>query len=281
MTEFVVDPYVILSILDHHMRRPEDAEHVRGFLIGSKGKGIVRITNFVPTLSGGDFAELTLRTCPGQQLLGWYSTNPTLATEVDRATSYQTFLAVHTPTEADPTVGIKGFELKKLSVAGNDIRTFLPVQCTVAATSAPGAVAVDHIVRSLMPEVADASDPAAVPSTTSSTSASASAKSQSSDVFIEFQQLRKNLITASQYCGRAAEGKIAGDAELGRKLSSTLLSDLNVLSASSTLDKDIETMTQDSLMLSYVMKLLARKVTELRRTYHEQLEGLVAADQAQ
>lgn len=283
-----MDPFVVLSILDHHMRRPEEAEHVSGFLIGSKGKGVMRVSNFVPTLKDSTFIELTLRTCPGQSAIGWYTTNPTLEDERDRLGGMQVFLAVHTPDEAHPSIAVRAFELERLVVGGHDIRSFRPVACTVAATSAPGSVAVDTIVRTLFPDVADASDPSAVPSVAiapkpaAGAAAAAVASTSSgvnSDVFVEFQQLRRNLKTASDYCARAAEGKIAGDPELGRKLSATLLADLSVLSASSSLDADIETTTQDSLMLSYVMKLLARKVTELRRTYHEQLESLVSEEQ--
>ena len=265
--QVVVDPYVVLSILDHHQRRSDDSDQVRGLVIGKKGKGVVRITNFVPTMSDLSFVELTLRSCPGDSTLGWYATDPTLATEIDRAPGTQLFIGVQTPDAANPTIDVKAFQVDKLSVDGHDIRAFRPVPCEVAATTAPCSVAVDTIVRQVAPEVATASDPSVVSTT-----------SEDSEVFAEFQQLRRNLKTAQAYCAAAADGKVAGDAALGRTLSSTLVADLNALSMAPNLSRDIETTSQDSLMLSFVMKLLAQKVSGLRDTYHDTLSGLTAGE---
>ena len=273
----IVDPFVALSILDHHQRRPADDDQVHGLLFGSKGKGIIKITNFVPSMtdaeSQGQLAQLTLRCCPGDSLMGWYATDPTLSSEVDRAAALSLFLAVHLPNEDSTALSFKAFQVDKLTIAGVEgIRSFREAPCEVGATTATGGVAVDAITRKLCPEIANATDPSAVPSVSSSSSSGAAADPAT---FAEFQQLRRNLKQASEYCKKASEGKIPGDASLGRRLSSTLLSDLNVLSLSPNLDRDIETTAQDSLMLSYIMKLLAQKVAELRLNYHETLEELV------
>lgn len=276
----VIDPYVALSILDHHQRRGDEENQVRGILLGSKAKGMLKITNFVPTLSDGAFLELTQRCCPGDSTLGWYATDPNLASEVDRAPNTRLFVAIHLPTETHPSISFKAFHVEKITVAGREIRSFREAPCEVAATSAPSAVAVDTIVRQLCPEVADAADPSAVPSvsgtsTTNNNSKGASKVSSSDAAFAEFQQLRRNLKQAQLYCEKAADGKISGDAGFGRRLSATLLSDLNTLALAPNLDADIENTAQDSLMLSYIMKLLAQKVAQLRTNYHETLEDLI------
>lgn len=278
----IVDPFVALSILDHHQRRPADDDQVHGLLFGSKGKGIIKITNFVPSMTDAEsqaqLVQLTLRCCPGDSLRGLYATDPTLSSEIDRAALLDLFLAVHLPTEDSPTISFKAFQVDRLTIGGvSDLRSFREAPCEVAATSATGSVAVDAITRKLCPEVANSTDPATVPSITSDS------KKQAGDpaAFAEFQQLRRNLKQASEYCKKASEGKINGDANLGRRLSSTLLSDLNVLSLSPNLDKDIEIAAQDSLMLSYIMKLLAQKVAELRMNYHETLEELVGVSSAE
>jgi len=265
----LIDPFVALSILDHHQRRGPDEEQVHGALLGTKGKGVIKITNFIPSLKDTELSELTRRTCPADAWMGWYATEPTLSTEVDRSTNTSLFVAVHLPTEQHPTVAFKAFQVEYVRVAEQSIRTFREAPCEVAATSAPSAVAVDTIVRQLCPTEASTSDPSAV-----------SSISTDKPTFAEFEQLRRNLKQAQQYCAKAAEGKIAGDANFGRKLSSVLLSDLNTLSLAPNLDRDIEITAQDSLMLSYIMKLLAQKVSELRMNYHETLEDLtnVAAE---
>lgn len=263
----LVDPFVALSILDHHQRRGPDEDQVRGALLGTKGKGVIKITNFIPSLADAALSDLTLRTCPQDSWMGWYATEPTLSSEVDRSPNTSLFLAVHLPTEEFPSVAFKAFQVEYVSVADQKVRTFREAPCEVAATSAPSAVAVDTIVRQLCPNEASASDPSAVSSITTDKPA-----------FAEFQQLRRNLKQAQLYCAKASEGKIEGDATFGRKLSSTLLSDLNTLSLSPNLDRDIETTAQDSLMLSYIMKLLAQKVSELRMSYHETLEDLTNID---
>ena len=275
----VIDPYVALSILDHHQRRGDEEEQVRGLLLGAKVKGMLRITNFVPTLADAELLDLTLRCCPGDTVLGWYATEPTLASEADRATGMPLFVGVHLPSEANPTIAVRAYQVDKLSIAGNVVRAFREAACEIAATSTPSAVAVDTIVRQLCPDVADASDPAAVPSVSSSISNANSSSSNNNaareSAFAEFQQLRRNLKQAQLYCAQAAEGKFNADAGFGRKLSWALQTDLNTLALSPNLDSDIEQTAQDSLMLSYIMKLLAQKVAKLRQNYHETLEDLV------
>lgn len=88
---------VVLSIVDHHMRKPQGSHRVIGTLLGvSHGNGVVEITSSyaVPHVEkdsevaiGKEFnskmKQLFAKSHPGEQVVGWYSTSQNPSVLVD------------------------------------------------------------------------------------------------------------------------------------------------------------------------------------------------------
>ena len=68
-----LDPYVALSILDHHQRRGVDKDRVEGVLLGSTVKSTIQIRGYVPSLSNKFFQSIS-RLSPKDLVVGWYVT---------------------------------------------------------------------------------------------------------------------------------------------------------------------------------------------------------------
>jgi len=264
-----LDPYVAMSILDHHMRRGPEESRAVGLLLGRVVKNTVLVRNFVPTVDP-NLVVLTQRASPEDLGVGWYATglaegdeDAAMTAKVSGAANANTFVFLHCqlPTEADVGISFRAFVQAKLTLSSREECTcFRSIPCNVVSLDNASNVLLDTFVHQLYPDVATASDPARLPATTPGT-----------EVFAELQQISKNLGTAKAYVKDVIAKKRPGDAATGRALTDALTGGAPGLGGvtEAELQAAAGEKMKDVLMLQYLAKML-----------HKQLATLEAAAEA-
>ena len=261
MQRVTIDPHVALSIVDHHMRRADDADRVTGVVLGSTVKGHGDIRSFTPSFDV-NMITLTQRACPNDLAVGWYATGfsaEDLASHVKllNKISHPYFISVQLPCKEKPEIAFKCFVLATVNLSGGDeTKVFREIPCTVASSDNATNVALDTMVSLAFPEVAAASDPTRVSATNFGAHA-------------ELDQIRANLKTSLAYVDDVIAGKREGDKLVGRALSEAMMANraeqgAPTEEASGADETGVSQAMQDAMMLKYMSAVVDQQLKTLR-----------------
>lgn len=259
-SEIILDPFVLLSILDHSMA--VDSDRAEGLLLGSIVGNNIEVRNCVPALRVIEADMKTVRAMsPRDMVNGWYSTKVDAerdAVEMTRLAeiiSRPLYLAVTLPT---PTSQLAFRAFLRVSVAmqaSSECKVWKEVPVKIRTSANESMIAIDTFVRTFFPTVATASHPTVVPST-----------GNRENPYVHLQQINTNLRTTKAYIDAVVSGKLKGDPVLGRELL-TLLSRysqqrrmLGEGKGSVTLT---EAKTEDALMLQCIARTVQQAVSRL------------------
>jgi hypothetical protein len=266
MNRVVVDPYVAMGILDHHMRRPDVAEQeagkapvldrVSGVIMGSHVKNELYVRNFSQTFDHQTMSLLQ-RSAPGELGVGWYTTQfhtddieGVHKNVINAGMKRPTILVAYLPTEKQTEVTFRAFQTVTVAVGESDksVTALKEIPCVIEAVDNATNVAIDTVVAQIYPETARASDPARLP-----------ASSPAADPFAELVTIRKNLVVAREYVNDATKGKRKVSKATLRAISELLVTNRVAAASSSAVQEKM----QDVLMLQYLATALEQQVSKL------------------
>jgi len=247
----VIHPVVVLSILDHHIRRNE-GHRVIGTLLGVNNDGIIEIKSSfpVPHTEGDQIGiepeflntmlELHHRVSPKDVIVGWYATGG----EIDDATlMFHEFYGkkinqppVHVLIDTNLTeysLNVRAFY--SMPVAFNDKpfgSQFLPLPIDVQALDAEK-IGVDTLMKTRNGDHRVLSD--------------------LENLEVSLGKVQSLLDTIHDYTSKVLENKIEGDSNIGRIVASAL-AQLPKIDAPSY-DKIFNNSIQDLLLIVYLADL--------------------------
>lgn len=291
-SDIEVHPLVLLSVLDHHTRRPEGAGRVIGTLLGSKVGGSVEITNCfaVPHAERGDevaigkdfnrqMLALHLRANRKERVVGWYATalpdertdgddngaSPNFKCVADTSSLIHEFYAGECE-EHDPVhvvldtslangdcVALKAYRSTPVQIKGEPLANlFHEIRLGVKATDGEK-ICVDHMIRQQERE----DHTGLTTLTTNHDSDDSTAQLQRS-----MAKLYDMLEQASDYVDGVVDGTVAAPSsadKIGRRLADTLSSIPKI--RPDVFDKMFNDSLQDLLMVTYLSNITRTQLT--------------------
>jgi len=247
-----VHPVVIVSILDHFIRRNE-GHRVIGTLLGTNNDGAIEIRNCFPvphtegTEVGVDMdfhnnmLELHHRVSPKETIVGWYATGGELNENSAIIHEYFVKKLNHSPIHLNVdtnltncTMTTKAYTNVTVTLNEKQLGTqFLPVPCDVISLDSEK-IGVDTLLRA-------------------KAESTRGLLSDLESLETSIRRLQNLIDSVSEYVNRVLEGKLDGDANVGRFLASSI-SALPKIDPP-TLEKMFNNSIQDLLLVVYLANL--------------------------
>jgi len=270
-----IHPVVLLSALDHYMRRNENQEFVIGCLLGMNSEGIIEIKNSFPVPHTQnptskkhevnlDFLSsmLTLhqKAYPKEIVVGWYSTGTSL--NEDSVIIHELFSRdMQSPTvhlTIDTTLigsglGIKAYTLNSLQLPGSEkplASQFQPLKLEIESADAEKS-AIEFLLRSKTPG-----------------ESRSALTSEIENVEVVISQVQNQLESILEYTQKILNGETVTNPSIGRFLSNTIFSLPKIDQA--VYEKTFNDSLQDLLMVMYLSNLVK---TQLSITEKLQLQS--------
>ncbi|KAF5393171.1 hypothetical protein D9757_001296 [Collybiopsis confluens] len=281
-TNITIHPVALFSILDHYLRRKDDQDRVIGTLLGTRTTGTDPDTSSetVTIEVCSSFAvlhsetseqvavdmdyhrtmyELHHKVSPKEIIVGWYSTGSNLNTysaliqnfySQETAPHQAIHVSLDTGVEPGQPAGVKGYISSPVGVfpkAENCVFVPIPVELRFRDSERSG---VNLLTQAAL---------SATPSTSSSGPDSTDAHPSTSLDVLESTLLNVSsmLDRVLTYVKSVLDGKVAGDAAVGRYLMDTLGTNVDDLIGGGNSEKGgFNARLQDTLMLSYLANLV-------------------------
>jgi len=247
----VIHPVVIISVLDHHIRRNE-GERVIGTLLGVVNDGVVEIRNCFPVLHSeadqvcvdmdfqNNMMELHHRVSAKEGIVGWYSSSADIdETSVmihdfygKRLTNPPVHVTVDTNL-TNYTMSVKAYTSTAITFNEKSLGSqFLPVPLEIGAFDAEK-IGVDVLMKTQ--------------------NGDHNLLTELESLQVSLEKLDSMLNTVSDYVNKVLEDKVEGDSSVGRFLAATV----SVLPKidPSTLEKIFNNNVQDLLLIVYLANL--------------------------
>lgn len=281
-------PVAVASILDHHLRRPRDADRneqdrVIGTLMGTRSEtGHVNVLSsfgvpfgevegklLLDTDSLRQQLEIVVKAQPRLQVVGWYATHPELNSwtplihdEFASLSSTSSPSAALT-TSASPvhlTLDVKTLQTKAysssklgLSVDASSNRTFVPLKTELKVEHSEHS-GLEVLTRYAQPSIRT------TPDKDSQSQPQQASTAQFVAPLVSLQgmltEVSKMLDTILNYVKQVNEGAIQGDAKIGRYLLETLASVPMATSSKAQFEEDFNSHLADLLMVSYLANVV-------------------------
>jgi translation initiation factor 3 subunit F len=261
-----IHPAVLLSVLDHYIRRNEDQIRVIGTLLGymDEVNDCVVVTNCFAVKHSDkkdevflDMAspmpELHKRVNPKESIVGWYATSMDGVSIVDSSSLIHEYYAtqcsdpVHLVIDTAMTgdhVGIKAFISNPLSVAGIGLATVFRQITAELETSEPERICLDRMMSGIS-------------LSNNKESESVESLSEMAQEMESLEGSMKRLLgmieSASSYVDKVVAGELEADDETGRRIADTLASVPRI--RPEVFDRVFNDNLQDLLMVSYLSSL--------------------------
>eukprot|EP01108_Squamamoeba_japonica_P006401 TRINITY_DN5185_c0_g1_i2.p2 TRINITY_DN5185_c0_g1~~TRINITY_DN5185_c0_g1_i2.p2 ORF type:complete len:324 (+),score=185.19 TRINITY_DN5185_c0_g1_i2:42-1013(+) len=286
-----VHPVVVFNVVDHHSRRPEEAERVIGALLGvvsPSGEVDVRDSFPVPHTEDGKVAvdmqyhrtmlALQQRASPNLQVVGWYSSTALVDSKsvmfhgffVRECAAPPIHVTVDTAIDAAaPKLRVDAYHGVSLTLGETVGSLFVPVESRIALSESEK-IGLHMVARAVAPlaidgvtDTADSGANATADADDADADAAAAAAAapaaaggvetglSNANVTALLKRLRAQLATLRDYAGSVVDGKQTGDAETGAAMFDVLQS----LPALREFTEIFGSGVDDVLMVSYLAKL--------------------------
>jgi translation initiation factor 3 subunit F len=279
VTNVVVHPMVLLSILDHHTRRQDGELRVIGTLLGRRDGDKVEVTNCfaVPHAERGDevaigkdfnrqMLALHLRANRNETVVGWYATafpsnegdsqyeNNCIA---DTSSLIHEFYAgecedtimdspIHLVVDTslvEDTIALKAYLSSAVVLDGETLANLFHELRLSLKSSESEKIVLDEMIKNLGGDSADEEK-------------KENKNNESSDQLglrCSMEKLLSMLETASEYIGKVVDGEAEADDAIGRQIADTLSSVPRI--RPEMFDKMFNDSLQDLLMVTYLSNI--------------------------
>jgi len=245
-------PVVVVSILDHHIRRSE-GYRVIGTLLGSNTDGNIEIRDCfpVPHSEGAEVGvdmdfhhnmlDLHHRISPKDSIVGWYSTGSELSENSVILHDFYGKKLTHSPIHLLVDTNLTNFTLSVKAYTATTVvlnekqlgAQFLPIHCDILSLDSEK-IGVDALIQS-------------------KTHNELSLFSDLDGLEISVKKLQQMLDTLTDYVNKVVEGKIEGDTNVGLFIAGIIQSLPKLDQAQ--LEKMFNNSTQDLLLVIYLANL--------------------------
>lgn len=266
----IVHPLVLFHILDHHTRRQEASSRVIGTLLGRKDGPVVEVTNCfsVPHAERGDevaigkdfnktMLSLHLRSSRKETVVGWYASAasgddaPELIADtsslIHEFYSGETddgdpiHLVVDTRLESD-SLSIRAYKNMPILIQGEQLGSLFHELHLSLKSSEPETICLNEMIVGKRGEENGNKETSTVDA-----------------LQVSMEKLYSLLDTTLAYVDSVVEGKVAPDAEVGRKIADTLATVPRV--RPEVFDRLFHDSLQDLLMVSYLSNITRTQLT--------------------